>query len=442
MSTVLYDVIIVGAGAAGIACATELKKKNKKVLILEARDRIGGRGYTVKDFRSQQPVELGAEFIHGNPSSTMGYLQQLQLPFYDVCDNHLFFENGKINSMQNFWDVIDGLIGRISQKGPDQTLAHFLDSLKKVSRRDKSLLRAYVEGFHAADLNRIGEKGLLNAEGDDDHDDLNGSELFRLICGYRDFLERLLSSFEGLSDSVLRNTVVKQVDFSQKNVVAVEAVSFLTQEPISFKCQKLVITVPIGVLKAPAEAVGGIRWIPHGPRGLEKALDAVEMGCIEKLVLTFRSRFWEELSSKPPSFFHTTAEHFFPTWWTLAPLRTPHLIAWQGGPKAQQMATWSQSEKIKAALATLSLLTKKSPQFLQQELECCQAHDWTQDPFSRGAYSYIAVHGVSAAANLRKVFEKNLFFAGEGTSSGPQRGTLHGALESGLRAAKQIIANE
>lgn len=103
------------------------------------------------------------------------------------------------------------------------------------------------------------------------------------------------------------------------------------------------------------------------------------------------------------------------------------------------MSTWSREEKIERALETLCQWSGKSLAYLTQEMHSVHTHNWTQDPFSRGAYSYVKVGGNSLAKKLIRPIKKTLYFAGEATCTGPTRGTVNGALDSGLRAAQQIL---
>ncbi len=121
------------------------------------------------------------------------------------------------------------------------------------------------------------------------------------------------------------------------------------------------------------------------------------------------------------------------------PMRTPQLVAWQGGPKAFAMASQSLDQKIARALETLSLFTKRTVFYLENQLQSCENHNWSTDPFSEGAYSYIAVDGLKKSKSLARPVKGIIFFAGEATSGGAERGTIQGAMNSGIRAARQVI---
>ncbi len=431
-----YDVIIVGAGAAGLACAHQLLQENLQVLMIEARDRIGGRMHTVTGETSSVPIELGAEFIHGAPPVTLELMQTFQQSFYDVTDLHHFFSHSKLKELPHFFDELGKIMPSEKSAKKDESVQDFLDSHKKIKSPWKDLFRAFVEGFQAADTHLMSRQALAEAE--QTHDPaLNGSELFRPTAGYGTLI-RALSHLVLQKDRLKLNLAVHEVEWS-RNEVKVFCRSRLNQKIQSFSAAKLVMTVPLGVLKAKEADQVNVSWNPR-PARLTSALEAMHMGHVQKLIFRFHERFWENLcQEKPLSFVHLGPETYFPTWWTLLPLRSPDLIAWQGGPKAQEMSAWSKDQKIEIALKTLSQWSGQKISHLIDQLQFCESHDWTSDPYARGAYSYIQTNGTAAAKNLSRPIEKTLYFAGEATCSGSDRGTVHGALQSGFRVAEHIL---
>ena len=121
------------------------------------------------------------------------------------------------------------------------------------------------------------------------------------------------------------------------------------------------------------------------------------------------------------------------------PQRTNILNAWQGGPKAYEMSFWSEKKRIVVALRTLSRMTGRSLSYLQDHYLGHFTHNWSQDPFSLGAYSYQGILKGRENTLIRKPFEKRILIGGEGSSQGSDQGTVHGALLSGERCAKQIL---
>ena len=106
MSEEKLDAIIIGAGAAGLAAAGDLARAGKRIAILEARDRIGGRIDTVHDTTWPLPIERGAEFIHGRPKETFNILSQAAISAYDVVDTHWSKVSGRLKRQESFWDKI------------------------------------------------------------------------------------------------------------------------------------------------------------------------------------------------------------------------------------------------------------------------------------------------------------------------------------------------
>lgn len=433
----LYDFIIVGAGAAGLACAQELRKQGKNLLLLEGRDRIGGRVLTLQRPGSV-PCELGAEFFHGRPSGPLLAAMGHGTAFYGVSDRHAFFRGSKHRELRGFWEDIQSITKSIpGQK--DQTVSDFLDGRRGLSKQKRDLLRAYVEGFHAADTRRMSALSLALEEGKDGDESLNGQEQFRSLGGYLPILQNWLRADPGLEDCVRYHSVLKQID-GRKKGFSLRCRSALSGEESEFRCRRLVLTLPVGVLKAPKES-GGVEWIGGMPKELAVSLPFLQMGQVQRLVFRFRTRFWEKYFDEEPSFFHNGPGAYFPTWWTLAPLRTSSLVAWQGGPKAQEMALWTKEQKVHAALKTLGEMFGLPARELSESVEACDTHDWANDPFSLGAYSYVGVNGLRAARALGKPIEGRLLVAGEATVSNGGRGTVPGAMESGIRAARAFLKN-
>jgi monoamine oxidase len=136
-----------------------------------------------------------------------------------------------------------------------------------------------------------------------------------------------------------------------------------------------------------------------------------------------------------------------PTWWTFLPIHAPFLVGWTGGLNAERLITsrLSPDELLDQALQSLQMIFGISDTKLRELLVSFHTHDWSSDPFSRGAYAYLPVNGLELQQRLaaplgEAEFGRNvLFFAGEATSVG-HVGTVHGAIESGERAAQEIVA--
>lgn len=303
---------------------------------------------------------------------------------------------------------------------------------QRLDTRKKELFARFVEGFHAADIEKIGEHELRSTESTDD-DSLGGVESFRIPQGYDHFMRLIKSESSELLDLRLQSTVTN-IDWKPEHVT-LKVRNRNRDKDETHRARHLVVTVPLGVLKS-----GDLTWNPR-PKGLDLALEGLEMGSVKKLILTFEERFWEKLSEKPVTFLHATEDVDFPTWWTFAPNRTPHLVAWQGGPRAHAMRDWSEARLTQTALNTLASISAVSPRELNSKLRGVDHHSWDQDPCSRGAYSYVAVNGQKKWKRMLRSFDRTIFFAGEAFAEGSARGTVHGAIRSGEHIAVQILRN-
>jgi monoamine oxidase len=127
-----------------------------------------------------------------------------------------------------------------------------------------------------------------------------------------------------------------------------------------------------------------------------------------------------------------------PTWWTTFPVRAAVLTAWAGGKAAAALQRRGRDAIEGCAVDTLAALLRVERRSVERELEGIYLHEWHADPYSRGAYSYIRSGGMAAAQRLCRPIEDTLFLAGEHTAPPSDRGTVHGAMVSGERAARQL----
>src|SRR5436190_13219650 len=152
------DILIIGAGASGLAAARELSRTGFKVTVVEARSRTGGRVYTQHDPAEKLPIELGAEFIHGKSPEIFSLINDAHLEFEEVTGRHWYLENGRLAKSNEFWSAVEDLMEPMKKQIQDQSLHSYLDSVPndEASEHAKEILTRYVEGFHAARSDRIG----------------------------------------------------------------------------------------------------------------------------------------------------------------------------------------------------------------------------------------------------------------------------------------------
>ena len=429
-----YDVIVIGAGAAGLAAAYTLCRAGHSVLVLEARDRIGGRIWTRTEPALTAPVELGAEFIHGGSPETRELLRSIGEAAIDTSGEHWSLIAGRL---QQRTESLLGQVRTAFEAGdllsrPDTSLEAFLtgEGGRNLSEEARSMARAFVSGFDAADPERVSIQSI--AEEWRSGGMLDSSQA-RPPAGYATVLSALRAGLDPHGHLRLQ-TIVTDVEWSSNSV---EVRGTRLGQSFRTRARKAIVTVPLGVLKQPAEAPGAIRFTP--PLEMKQgALGQLLSGPVVKVMLYFRRPFWEEVHGgryADASFFHAPG-NVFPTFWTTLPARTALLNAWVGGPGAARLCNLPDEEIMRHALDCAASLFSRSRKDL--ELEATYVHNWQRDPFARGAYSYVAVGGIRAREVLAAPLGGTLFFAGEATDTTGDAATVTGALRSGSRAAIEV----
>jgi monoamine oxidase len=433
MWRVKYDVAIIGAGAAGLAVARTLSGAGKRICILEARERTGGRISTLHLPDLPVPIEFGAEFIHGANASTFSIVDAAALTAVELPDQHLWTRNGQHAGIPNFWESIQRVTSKIGALKTDVSFAEFLRSRKDLDARTCELAKTFVEGYHAAHLERMSTLALKSADSEQDDDDPSMRQ-FRIANGQSALIDWLRSGLDPQRTDLRLGTAVTDVAWSEGAVKLTCKPASASSKPYAIHARAVVITIPIGVWKAPREQQGAIRFDPALP-DKERAIQKLETGHVVKIAFRFRERFWSP-DKEGPNFLHSS-DRFVPTWWTTAPVRSPILTAWAGGHGADALLA-EKDVMIDRVLDSMSRAWNVPRRRIDALLAGTFTHDWQSDPWSRGAYSYAGVGGSNAHAALAKPVKKTLFFAGEATS-GDQTGTVAGAIDSGLRAAKELL---
>jgi monoamine oxidase len=426
---------------AGLSAARALSDSGLRVIVLESRDRIGGRIFTRHIPCFPMPIELGAEFIHGEPREIWDVVDVAGLTAVEVPGSHLQSLDGAFKE-SGFWPRWEAIVKQMREAGaPDRPFRQFIEERyggAEDQLETKRLALDYVEGFNAADASRISVAALVEMEG-------GGDATFRILNGYDRLVDWLLAGCDPRRVTLRLGSVANEIKWSRGRV-EVSASSRAGQTLPYFRAERVVITLPLGVLQAPIGALGAVRFEPE-LNEKQEAIGKLAMGTVTKIILRFRERFWERRGFYAPlsggrlpplGFLHSSDENF-PTWWTSLPVRAPIITGWAGGPAAARLALRGEEFVVKRALESLSRMFGLNREKLAELLVACYTRDWQADPYTRGAYSYIPVGGLDAPRLLAEPVEDTLFFAGEATDGAGQNGTVHGAMASGRRAAAEII---
>jgi monoamine oxidase len=437
------DVIVIGAGISGLAAAAKLGLAGLSVMILEARDRVGGRILTQRDPASGAAIELGAEFIHGLAPEIWEPLQNSNVRIMEVKGENWCAD--ETLHPCNFFAQVDQILAKMDASLPDESFLQFLE--RTASRSDDSEQQGaekralgYVTGFNAADPALLGVHWLVKEMRADER--IEGERAFRSKNGYEDLVTIFRGQLAAIGIPVHTETVVESVDWRRGRAAVTAHVRNGTSV---FTTARVIVTLPLAVLKAPPGKMGTLQFIPGLPKEKLAALDKLEMGKVIRLVLRFRHRFWETIA--PPGERRTLADmsflfshdQWFPTWWTAMPEKVPIITGWAPFECAERLLGKSNSFVVDRGLKSLSRLLHTRVGSLESDLEAAYCHDWQTDPFSLGAYSYGKVGADGAQEALRRPLENTLFFAGEATDTSGHNGTVHGAIASGYQAAGEIL---
>jgi monoamine oxidase len=414
----MTDAIIIGAGAAGLMAARELVHAGKSVRVLEASGRIGGRILTVHDTLSGMPIELGAEFVHGEAKETTRLLDEARLATVAVSGAHHRSVHGRIEPLGSTWKRMSLVFDHLNpRRKVDRPLQDFLDERPGGSRlsEERALARGFVEGFQAADTTLISEKSLA-AQGDP----ADGAiEARRIVRGYSALLEFLARDIDR---AIRLGTAARRIQTTDDGARVID------RSGATHRARCVVVAVPLTSLQDDSLV------IEPDAGAMRRAASQLVMGHALRVNVVLRERFWEKKVSDL-SYLHTPKGRFA-VWWTQRPVISPLLTAWAGGPPAQELSHDGNVEDI--LLAELARAFGARRAHVETMVESIHMHDWTRNAHFRGAYSYVGVGGLTAPKRLARPLSANVFMAGE-AGEPDDGGTVEAAIKSGKRAARQVL---
>jgi len=419
----LTHFVIVGAGAAGLMTARELARAGKKVTILEARDRCGGRIYSLPALEFGYPAEGGAEFVHGAAPVTRALMREAGLSLVPIDGTRWSARNGAFSPNESRLAHATLLNRALSELKTDLPVAEFLQT-HFTDRKYAELCNAVkrmVEGYDAADPDRASTFAF--------RDEWMGHGLRqqgRIAGGYGALIKFLVSECRGQGATFHLSSIVTAIEESRGQIAV------YCDDGTSYEADAAVLTVPLPILRDIS--------LPHGLHEKVTASTDIGFGNVVKILLRFTTKWWTNSAGRDLSdlsFLFSSAR--VPVWWTQHPAEYPVLTGWFAGPKADTVSRLTVSELLTMGLNSLTEIFNLPLHRITRDLITSQAINWGLDAFARGAYSYATPKTRQAQMALRKLDAGAVFFSGEALYAGRDMGTVEAALANGTQTAQAIL---
>jgi monoamine oxidase len=420
--------IIIGAGAAGLMAAKILSAQGKKVTILEAAQRIGGRIHTVQLPGFLQPVEAGAEFIHGTMPITLQLMEEARIDYVPITGNMWHHKRGKWVPQNEETEGWGEVIQRMQELKTDIPIADFLYQYfagEQYAELRQSV-QGFAEGFDLADIFTASTFALRNEWMNEDE------EQYRIPNGYAQLTDYLINVSRQQGCEIITGCRVKHIEYETGNLTVTAA------DGRTFTGEKIVITVPLGILQQDENAENAISFHPaiNTYTGHFKKMG---YGGVIKIAIQFNRPFWESISNDMS--FILTAQPI-PTWWTQLSIRNNMLTGWLGGPAADGLRQTARQTIYQMAIQSLAEIFDKKNGELEDMLTGWEIFNWPADIFAAGAYSFSTLATNEALQTVMQPIDNTIYFAGEAFYNGEHPGTVEAALESGKRVGELINSNE
>jgi monoamine oxidase len=422
-----YEVIIIGGGAAGMVAAKMLSEGNKKILLLEARNSLGGRIRSVDNFSIG--AEEGAEFIHGNLKTTFNLLNEAGLKKAKIKGEFCRVEQGHWKVYDDIVPHWDSLLKKMKARERDITVADFLQKEFHAKKYDRLRMQfaKYVEGYDAADTKNTSLFAIRDEMVDEDE------EQYRPLPDYTALIRFLQEKSFNAGAIISTGEPVLKVNMTTNVEV--------TTTKGKYEAEKVVIAVPLGVLQCRASSEAFIKFPPCLKSHL-LAAGSMGNGGVIKFLFEFNEAFWLKkgflkLKNIPPAsyIFSDTA---VTTWWTQYPSLKPLLVGWIGGAPTNKMKTFSEKKLTKLAIDALSGILSMSTTEINNRLKASRVVNWMKEPYILGGYSYPTLASKRAGEIIRQPVMDTFYFAGEYAAEN-SLSTVDAALQSGEEVARKIL---
>ena len=412
--------IVVGAGAAGLMAARELARAGRRVSLLEARDRCGGRIHPLPFDDFGYAAEAGAEFVHGEAPLTHRPMREAGLTLLPIQGSSHTMNRGNIVHSREVTDWTE-LYSALQCLREDMPVAEFL--------------RRHFDGSRYIELRRWIER---MAEGYDAADPEQASTLAlreEWMLGGHQTQGRILGGYGALIDYLTAECRRYNVDIRLGSKIS--AVELESGRPVvrcadgkAYVTDHVILTVPLPLLERIE--------LPSAERAVAAAAADVGFGNVIKILLRFETAWWHQRSDLQDLTF-ILSDAGIPVWWTQYPATSPVLTGWFAGPRTATLVDLTGTELVNLSLASLAEIFGEDASFLRERLVVGRAINWANDPQARGAYSYATPRTRDAQAILSRFNGGNILFSGEALYRGRDMGTVEAALASGLETACNLL---
>jgi monoamine oxidase len=422
------EIIIIGAGAAGLAAARLLLNKGKQVIILEASSRIGGRVLTEKLKGFTGPLEMGAEFIHGKAPKTFSLLKKYNISYTKVKGAIWKHDGKEFNRQRSFIEDGHQLTKHLRKIEKDKTVEQFLQQDLK-NKKFESLrkdVKQFVEGFDTADIHTASVMTLK-----EEWKSMRHAKQYRVDGGYSGLIVALAGECREKGGLILTRKVVETIRHSAKGV------EIITQNKEKYTADKVIVTVPVYLLKSGKEKKRSIEFIPRISSEQNQFIKNIGFGHIIKIFLQFNENIWEKNKSGSPlrKTGFLISDEKVPTWWTRFPQAKGMITGWLA---AEEFAHKNKRVILQTALSSLSIILEIPQTVLLKKLKTWKIIDWSEQIFTGGSYTFETTDSRKLRSESGIMKNGNVYFAGEAFYNDGS-GTVEAALGSGEQAAKKIL---